>query len=508
MPNITTFLENLALVREGPALIAPSAGIEYSYPDLLLQVNGLARILSDEGIERGDRVCIYLDSCPSYLISYFAIWRLGAVAVPANIAYRPDELLHQVTDAGARCLLHDPGGSEVAGRIRDLAPCLSVTLTIDPCQPVKTASLPYPVVDCRSDEPCQFQYTSGTTGTPKGAILTHGNWMAALEAGREALSLCPEDRYLGIYPMGHVGVSWGLSVLRAGGTSVIMERFSLDEYLERCREYEITVLSGMPPVIHSLCEAPAGAESALSTVRVIISGGGQLLPAIWEAFDQRYGIPVANAYGLSETIVVGTGTITLPGRPDLTGSFRSVGVPVGYTEVKIVDPSDPSKSLPPGEEGEIALRGPSVARGYWNLPGPSRESFLHDGWFLTGDIGHSDSRQILYITDRKKDMIIMSGWKIYPTEVENVLLQHPFVGDAAVFGVPDEHRGEIPIAAIVPREGRTPDPDELAAFCKERLAGYKVPRAFVMTGALPRAQGWKLMRRKLREEYAGSRGDR
>ena len=504
MPNITTFLDNNALIRDWPALIAPSRGIRYSYRELLAEVNRLAMSLMELGIGKGDRVCIYLDSIPAYLISYFAIWRIGGVAVPANIAFQEDELLHMLTDAGARGMIHGSDGAGVVNAVRDQAPGLAAVLTIDEGRRPDTANItPFRAVNCRYDDLCQLQYTAGTTGRPKGAMLTHGNWIAALETEREVLSVTHDDRYLGIYPMGHVGVSWGLSILRSGGTYVTMERFSLPEYLEWCREYQITVLSGMPPVIHSLCNAPAGTEDDLSSVRVIISGGGQLLPTIWEAFDRRYAIPVANAYGLSETVVVGTGTVTLPGIPGLRGNFRSVGVPVGYSEVKIVDPADPAVTLPPGENGEVALRGPSVAQGYWGLTGPTAESFLPDGWFLSGDIGHQDEGGILYITDRKKDMIIMSGWKIYPTEVENVILTHPAVRDAAVFGHPDERRGEIPVAAVVPEEGAALTEADLIAFCRERMAGYKVPRAVILVEALPRAHGWKLMRRKLREDYAG-----
>jgi long-chain acyl-CoA synthetase len=502
MPNITTFLDNKALIRDRPALIAPSRGICYSYQELLDEVNRSAVRLMELGVGKGDRVCIYLDSIPAYLISYFAIWRIGAVAVPANIAYHEDELLHMLTDAGARGLIHGSDGAGVVNAVRDPVSGLSAVLNIDELrQPVTANTGTFHAVNCRYDDLCQLQYTAGTTGRPKGAMLTHGNWIAALETEREVLSLTSGDRYLGIYPMGHVGVSWGLSVLRAGGTYVTMERFSIQEYLEWCREYRITVLSGMPPVIHSLCSAPAGTEEDLSSVRVIISGGGQLLPTIWESFDRRYGIPVANAYGLSETVVVGTGTVTLPGVPGLQGNFRSVGVPVGYTEVKIVDPADPAITLPPGEDGEVALRGPSVAQGYWGMPGPTAESFLPDGWFLSGDIGHLDTGGILYITDRKKDMIIMSGWKIYPTEVENVILAHPAVRDAAVFGCPDERRGEIPVAAVVLEEGASLSGADLIAFCRERLAGYKVPRAVIPVDALPRAHGWKLLRRKLREDF-------
>jgi long-chain acyl-CoA synthetase len=235
---------------------------------------------------------------------------------------------------------------------------------------------------------------------------------------------------------------------------------------------------------------------------VIISGGGQLLPSLWEAFDRRFRIPVANSYGLSETIVIGSGTTTIPGYPHLTREFTSVGVAVGYTEVMVVDTTDPDRELPPGETGEVALRGPSVAHGYWNLEEETAAVFRKGGWFLTGDIGYLDDDGVLFITDRKKDMIIMSGWKVYPTEVENVLVNHPAVADIAVFGVPDEHRGEVPVAAVVVKDGSQVTADDIIAFARERLSGYKVPRAVITVPALPRVHGWKLLRRTLREQYA------
>jgi long-chain acyl-CoA synthetase len=201
--------------------------------------------------------------------------------------------------------------------------------------------------------------------------------------------------------------------------------------------------------------------------------------------------------------VIGSGTTTLPEYPHLTRDYRSVGVAVGYSEVKIVNTEDPETELAAGEIGEIALRGPAVAKGYWNLPEATAAVFRPDGWFLTGDIGYLDSDGILFITDSKKDMIIMSGWKIYPTEVENVIVQHPAIGDVAVFGVPDERRGEIPVAAVVLKAGFSLTEAQLEAFCRDRLAGYKVPRRMILMDSLPRVHGWKLLRRTLREKFCG-----
>ncbi|NLX48819.1 MAG: AMP-binding protein [Methanospirillum sp.] len=507
MPNVTVLLDARTVPDARLAVVHPKRGVAHTYASLRAEVDRVGAGLSALGVGKGDRVCIYMDSSTEYLIGYLASWRIGAVAVPTNIVFRERELLHAVNDAGAAALITDAGGAELVQRIRREAPTLVNVVVVGSAGPGEHAwddLGPAPAgmrlpANCAFDDLCQIQYTAGTTGRPKGAMLTHGAWAAALDAEREALGLGPDDIYLGIYPMGHVGVSWGLAVLRAGGTWVVMDRYDLDGYLALAREFRPTVLAGMPPVIHGLVHAAPGAEEALASARLIISGGGSLLPTVWEAFDRRYGIPVANAYGLSETIVCGSGTVTLPAYPGLHAGYRSVGVPVGYTEVRILDPDDPEREVEAGEDGEIALRGFSVARGYWNLPEETAAVFRDDGWFLTGDIGHLDSLGILYVTDRKKDMIIMSGWKIYPTEVEDVLIRHEAVADVAIYGIPDERRGEIPVAAVVPAAGRTITLDDLRSFCKDRLAPYKCPRRLELVEALPRVHGWKLLRRSLRE---------
>ncbi len=506
MLNITTFLDTNAIQLDKTALVSPSLCREYTYKEILSEVIRIASGLASLGISPRDRVCIYMGSSPEYLISIFAIWRLGAVFVPANNSLKADEIYYTLYDAGVNLVITDseslPLLKSVANSLPELKRIILVsgedkgTICWNNIGNNLLATRPSP---CSHDTLCHIQYTAGTTGRPKGAMLTHGNWMAALEAEREVLSLNHNDVYLGIYPMAHVGISWGISVLRAGGTFVIMERFSPDKYLSMARDYNVTVLAGMPPVLHSLNNAPPGAENNLHKVRVIISGGGQLLPSIWEEFSKRYLIPVANSYGLSETIVVGSGTAALPWNQEFNNNFTSVGVPVGYTELKIVDSSDPSITLKASESGEIAIRGPAVASGYWNQEKETEKVFLSDGWFLTGDIGFLDGNGRLSITDRKKDMIIMSGWKIYPTEVENAIIRHPKIMDVAVFGIPHPHKGEIPIAAVVSDEPVTLE--DLQDFCSGIIAGYKIPRGILIVESLPRAHGWKLLRRTLREKY-------
>ncbi len=271
MSNVTTLLDSKSVPEAKAALICPSRNVTYSYKRLRDEMNRVGLGLLSLGVKKGDRVCIYLDSSPEYLISYFAIWRIGAVAVPTNIVYRGKELLHVINDAGACTVITDLQGAGIIGTIRKETPALShIICTGGSCDgSVAWDSFP-PVpentraANCSTEDLCHIQYTAGTTGKPKGAMLTHGNWMTALDTERDALRLRPTDVYLGIYPMGHVGLSWGLATIRAGGTYVMMERFELDRYLALARQYKVTVLAGMPPVIHSLVHSPPGTEEQLA----------------------------------------------------------------------------------------------------------------------------------------------------------------------------------------------------------------------------------------------------
>ncbi len=377
MPNVTVLLDARTVPEARVALVHPARGVEHTYASLRAGANRVGAGLLGLGVRKGDRVCIYLDSSAEYLISYLACWRIGAVAVPTNIVYRERELLHAVDDAGAVAVITDANGIEVVRTVRHAVPTLAHVVVVGGAGPEETPweSFEEPPAGmrpahCGFDDLCQIQYTAGTTGKPKGAMLTHGNWTAALDAEVEALALGPADVYLGIYPMGHVGVSWGLAVLRAGGTWVVMDRYDLDSYLALARQYRPTVLAGMPPVIHALVNAGPEADDALASARTIISGGGSLLPTVWEAFDRRYGIPVSNAYGLSETIVCGSGTVTLPAHPELHRGYRSVGVPVGYTEVRIVDADDADRE-PPCRRGRRD-RAPRAVRRAGLLEGAGR----------------------------------------------------------------------------------------------------------------------------------------
>lgn len=487
MLNITTFLDANSKRLDKNVLYNPKNGEKYTSGGILSIVSEIGRELKNLGANKGDRVLIYLNNSEEYLFSLFAIWRIGAIAIPTNRVFTAAELEYIVDDSQAKLMITDIEAKDI--------------IDID-------TYIPQNIIDFKDsevleaeatdwDDLCQLQYTSGTTGKPKGAMLTHGNYFTAIHNECDVLTLKQDDVFLGIYPMAHVGLSWAISALRAAAYYIMVEQFNLDEYLELCEKEKVTVLSGMPPVIHSLTTMDA--RKHLKTVREIISGGGPLHKKIWKDFHQTYQIPIINAYGLSESIVIGTGTVIRPEDYWEADRFESVGHPVCFSEVKIVDEMDSSLTLPKYEQGEIALRGPAIAKGYWGNEEKTKASFLDDGWFLTGDIGYLDEDNRLFITDRKKDMIVMSGWKIYPTEVEEVLIKYPAVKEIAIFSINDCHRGEIPVAAVVWENEA--DDEGLIEYARENLSRYKVPRKIFALDELPRVNGWKLLRRELRKMF-------
>ena len=487
MLNITTFLDANSKRLDKNVLYNPTTGEKYNSKEILSIVSQIGRNLKELGIEKGDRVLIYLKNSEEYLFSLFAIWRIGAIAIPTNRVFTAHELDYIVSDSKAKLMITDDKAKDI--------------IDIDTYIPKKISDFKNcDVLESENtdwDDLCQLQYTSGTNGQPKGAMLTHGNYFTAIHNECDVLTFKQDDVFLGIYPMAHVGLSWAISALRAAAYYIMMEQFNMDEYLELCEEEKVTVLSGMPPVIHSLTTIDA--RKQLETVREIISGGGPLHKKIWKDFHETYEIPIINAYGLSETIVIGTGTVIRPEDYREADRFESVGHPVCFSEVKIVDEHDPDKIMPQYEQGEIALRGPAVAKGYWGNEEKTKASFLDDGWFLTGDVGYLDEDNRLFITDRKKDMIVMSGWKIYPTEVEEVLIKYPAVKEIAIFSVNDCHRGEIPVAAVVWEDKE--DSEGLVEFARENVSRYKVPRKIFTLDELPRVNGWKLLRRELRAMF-------
>ena len=487
MLNITTFLDANSKRLDKHVLYNPTTNNKYNSLEILSIVSEISRHLKYLGINKGDRVLIYLKNSEEYLFSLFAIWRIGAIAIPTNRVFTPYELEYIATDSKAKLMITDNDAKDLI-KINTYIP--KNIVEYKNCDVLEAENTDW-------DDLCQLQYTSGTTGQPKGAMLTHGNYFTAIHNECDVLTLKQDDVFLGIYPMAHVGLSWAISALRSASYYILIEEFNFEEYLKLCESEKVTVLTGMPPVIHSLTNIDA--KNQLKSVREIISGGGPLHKKIWKDFHETYKIPIINAYGLSESIVIGTGTVIRPEDYREADRFESVGHPVCFSEVKIVDENDSNKTLKQYEHGEIALRGPAIAKGYWGNIEKTKSSFLDDGWFLTGDVGYLDSDNRLFITDRKKDMIVMSGWKIYPTEVEEVLIKYHSVKEIAIFSIDDCHRGEIPVAAVVWKNKA--DDEGLIKYARENLSRYKVPRKIFALEELPRVNGWKLLRRELRKMF-------
>ena len=353
MLNITTFLDANSKRLDKNVLYNPTTGNKYNSGEILSIISEIGRELKDLGINKGDRVLIYLNNSEEYLFSLFAIWRIGAIAIPGNRIFTANELEYIVSDSKAKLMITD----EDAKDLIDIETYIPENVSsLKDCEVLEAENTDW-------DDLCQLQYTSGTTGKPKGAMLTHGNYFTAIHNECDVLTLKQDDVYLGIYPMAHVGLSWSIAALRSAAYYILMEQFNIDEYLKLCQKEKVTVLTGMPPVIHSLTTMDRREE--LKTVREIVSGGGPLHKKIWKDFHETYAIPIINAYGLSETIVIGTGTVIRPEDYREADRFESVGHPVCFSEVKIVDEDNSSKILPQYDQGEIALRGPAVAKGYW-----------------------------------------------------------------------------------------------------------------------------------------------
>lgn len=487
MINVTTFLDANSCRLDKPVYYPIDRNIQYNSQEILGIISFLGRQLIELGIQKGDRVLIYLNNSPEYLFSFLALWRIGAVAVPTNRIYTKHELKYYLKDSGAKLIITDE-------KIDDL----DVDCYIIPELNQHKNDEVLNAVNTSWDDLCQLQYTSGTTGKPKGAMLTHGNWFSAIQNACDVLKMTQDSVMFCIYPMAHVGILWAIAALRTAALCITKSSYTFDEYLDIIFENKVTHATGMPPVIHSIVSNPELVSNKLYTVKSMVSGGGPLHQDTWKKFYKKYGIPVLNAYGSSETIVIGTGTVIRPEDYASADRYESVGHPVCFSEVKIVDTDNPKKQLNKNEPGEIALRGPSIAIGYWNNDEANRETFTEDGWYLSGDIGYIDEDNRLFITDRKKDMIIMSGWKIYPTEVEEVLIAYDAVDEIAIFSIPHEHRGEIPAAAVIWKDEI--DEEGLIDYAKSHLARYKIPRKIYTVNELPRVNNWKLLRRQLKEK--------
>lgn len=472
---------------------------QITYDRLLDAVRRFSRGAHDLGLGSGDRVAVMLPNLPQFSICYFGLLRLGAAVIPVNTQLKDVEIRYLLEDSEARALIVWEGYLSYALRaVQSLDTCRHVIVLGDTvpegCQDLTrliAASAPdWQGPELDADATAVVFYTAGTTGRPKGAEITHQNLLANTYVLWEMMQMHSEDRALAVLPLFHpFGQYVAQNVpLAAGGTVVLLPEFDADEVLRVLREKEITVFAALPAMYHALAEG-VREPVELPKLRLCLSSGGPLHDRTLESFQQKFGLEIAQGYGLSE--VSPLVSINLWARTNKSGS---VGLPVRGTEIRIVDAS--GKRLPPGEVGEIWIRGPSVMKGYLNRPAATRE-VMHDDWFQTGDLGRMDADGYLYLVDRKKDLISKAGFNVYPREVEVFLLGHPKIQDCSVVGIPDGPHGEEVKACIVLKPGEKMTEQEVIEYCRERMAYYKCPTVVEFYESLPRSSTGRVLKSKL-----------
>ena len=488
----------------------------WTYADLADHTNRLANGLLSRGVERGDRVGILLANSLEYWALYLAITRIGAIAVRLNWRLTGPELQYALTDSGTSLLcLHGRFGATLAPVLEQTPVRESVVFVEDPAHD-DASSLPGaqpesvldgaagepPVPDPAETDPCMIMYTSGTTGYPKGALWTHGQtvWFAAIEALKWHYDR--DSVHLGTTPMFHVSgfEDCNLPVLLSGGHSVHMRStgLSVERIVEVLRHHGCTDTFLLPATIYQWMSWSELDRVDVPDLRRVVTGGSPILGWAVDRIRARFPqVSMEQAYGLTEG-----GAMSTVMDPDYLDDHRtSVGRPLPLTEIRIVDPES-LEELPPETDGELWTRSPAVGGVYWGRPEASKETFV-DGFCRTGDLARITEDGFIYIIGRTKDMILSGGENIYPAEIENVLADHPDIQESAVVAVPDEKWGETPCAVVVATPGATLSEDDVIALCREHIAGYKRPRHVVFVDELPRNASGKILKRSLREQYAG-----
>jgi long-chain acyl-CoA synthetase len=526
---IGDFEESAALHPEAPAVFYFDH--EISYGEINRLSNSLAAVFDDMGIGKGDRIVVDLQNVPQFLVATYAAWKLGAIVVPLNPMYKEKELTYFCQDSGAKLFVaHD----EIAAAL-DLSFLGSTSIrkiiTTSPLD-MFSADMETPEMlkeVTRTDVPdavdmfelledyegkyvknaavvpedvAYLTYTSGTTGPPKGAMNTHGAVAFNARVYQAMQKIEKRDVVLGVAPLFHItgSVAHGAIAALAGIPIVLYYRFDPGETLRLIERWKATVTVASITVYIALMNHPDVKRRNLSSFVKAYSGGAPVSEAIVNQFEELTGLYIHNIYGMTETN--SPSHITPLGKRapvDPESGALSVGVPVPNCVMKIMDMEDGSKELPPGEVGEIVDSGPIVVPGYWQKPEETKHA-IRDGWLYTGDVGKMDEDGWFYVVDRKKDMIVASGYKVWPREVEDVIYQHKAVKEAAVVGVPDSYRGETVKAFVALKEDMkgTVTPEEIISFCKARMAAYKYPRHVEIVPEVPKTLTGKFLRRMLR----------
>ena len=468
----------------------------FSYDTLLTQAHALSAHLGREfGVRPGDRVALWLKNCPEFVPTLYGVLGTGAVVVPINNFLKPDEVAYILRDCDANVIITDAAMAEGIQKLLTTLPKLRAWNIEDFGKLNGEDSTELAPPKATEKDLAVIIYTSGTTGHPKGAMLSHGNLLSNVESCREVLQAVDIDRFVVLLPMFHsfmmtVGVL--LPTIVGGSLVLVKSLHPPKNILQEIIQHRATILPAIPQFFRTLANAQVPKDFPL---RLCISGGAPLPGEILREFNEKMPIPLIEGYGLSEASpVVSLNPIAGPWKAG------SIGLPIPGVEVSVRD--EEGHMLRQGETGEICVRGGNVMRGYWNRPDETA-SALRDGWLLTGDIGHQDSDGYFYITDRKKDMLLVNGINVYPREIEEIIYQFPGIKEAAVVGVPDARRGEQPLAFVSLAEGKQVEEKALLQFVREKLADYKVPRRVVFMAALPRNATGKILKTALRQQASG-----
>ena len=524
--------------RFGDRVVLDFYGATTTYAELAEQVGRAASALAGLGVRAGDRVAIVLPNCPQHVVAFYAVLRLGAVVVEHNPLYTEAELTHQLADHGARvAVVWDRVAPAVQAGMGSTSVQTVVAVDLTTALPLrKRLALRLPVARARAARAAMtapapgtldwrrlvaaagplpaghpgpvaadtalLQYTGGTTGTPKGAVLSHRNLRANAAQGRAWVPGLRdgEETVYGVLPLFH---AYGLTLcltfsVQIGATLVLFPRFDVDQVLEAVARRAPTFLPAVPPVYERLAETARERGVDLTSIRYGISGAMSLPAAVVDTWEQVSGGLLVEGYGMTESSPITLGNpVSTARRPG------TVGVPFPSTDVRVVDPDHPDVDVERGHAGELLVRGPQVFSGYWEQPEETAAVLLPGGWLRTGDVVEMAEDGFVTVVDRIKELIITGGFNVYPTEVEDALRQVPGVADAAVVGLPGPDGGEQVAAAVVAEPGAVVDPEAVRAAVRAQLAGYKVPRRIVMVDELPRSVIGKVLRRRVRDRLQG-----
>ena len=462
---------------------------EWTYQRLLRQTSDVAgKLARDFGVRPGDQVALWAKNCAEFIPAFFGVLAAGGVVVPVNNFLKPDEVLFILRDAGVNVIIADESMHEGVEKLRALAP----ELRFLPMADIGEAEMetPPPGLRAQKDDLAVLIYTSGTTGHPKGAMLSHGNLLANVESCRQMLVVVDHDRFVVLLPMFHsfmMTVGMLLPLLVGGSMLLIKSVHPPKNVIAEIFQRRATILPAVPQFFRAL--AQAGAPEGFP-LRLCISGGAPLPAEILKEFTARMPVPLIEGYGLSEASPV----VTLN---PIQGPWKAGSIGLTIPDVEVTLQDDAGKILGVGETGEICVRGANVMLGYWKQPEQTAQA-LRAGWLLTGDVGHRDADGYYFITDRKKDMLLVNGINVYPREIEEIIYNFPGVKEAAVIGVPDARRGEHPVAFVSAQEGVTLDEKALLHFIREKLADYKVPKHLTVLPDLPRNATGKILKKDLR----------